>query len=285
MSQIDTADVEKSRVRVEGDGARAARSGLMQGKRALITGVANDRSIAWAIAQVFKAEGAELAFTYPGEVMEKRVRPLAESAGARAILDCDVSRDADIERTFADLAKVWDGLDVLVHSIGYAPRQALEGRFTDVTSREVWTIALDVSAYSLVGLARAAKPMMRPGSNIVTLSYYGAEKVVTNYNVMGVAKAALECSVRYLAEDLGRDGVRVNAISAGPIKTLAASGIKGMRQMLGENAERTPLRRNVDQDDVARAALYLCSDLARNVTGEVLHVDSGQNIMGVVSMG
>ncbi len=285
MSPIDTAEIDKTRARMEADGAPAVRPGLMQGKRALVTGVANDRSIAWAIAQIFKAEGAELAFTYPGETMEKRVRPLAESAGAKAILDCDVSKDADIERTFADLAKVWDGLDVLVHSIGYAPRQALEGRFTDVTTREAWIIALDVSAYSLVALARAAKPMMRPGSSIVTLTYYGAEKVVTNYNVMGVAKAALECSVRYLAEDLGREGIRVNAISAGPIKTLAAAGIKGMRQMLGENAERTPLRRNVDQDDVARAALYLCSDLARNVTGEVLHVDSGQNIMGVVSMG
>ncbi len=286
MSPIDTADLEKTRARAEGDDLRStSRPRLMEGKRALITGVANDRSIAWAIAQAFKAEGADLAFTYPGEMMEKRVRPLAESAGAKAIVDCDVSKDGDIARVFADLAKVWDGLDVMVHSIGYAPREALDGRFTDVTSREVWTIALDVSAYSLVGLARAAKPMMRPGSNIVTLSYYGAEKVVTNYNVMGIAKAALECSVRYLAEDLGRDGIRVNAISAGPIKTLAAAGIKGMRQMLAENVERTPLRRNIDQDDVARAALYLCSDLARNVTGEVLHVDSGQNIMGVVGMG
>jgi enoyl-[acyl-carrier protein] reductase I len=259
--------------------------GLMQGKRALITGVANDRSIAWAIAETFKAEGAELAFTYPGESMEKRVRPLAERIGARAILDCDVSRDEEIDRTVGELGKVWDRLDVLVHSIGYAPREALDGRFTDVTSREVWRIALDVSAYSLVGLARAFKPMMVAGSSIVTLTYYGSEKVVTHYNVMGVAKAALECSMRYLAEDLGREGIRVNAISAGPIKTLAAAGIKGMRSMLAENAERTPLRRNVEQEDCGRAALYLCSDLARNVTGEVLHVDAGQNIMGVVSMG
>jgi enoyl-[acyl-carrier protein] reductase I len=259
--------------------------GLMQGKRALITGVANDRSIAWAIAETFKAEGAELAFTYPGESMEKRVRPLAEGIGARAILDCDVSRDEEIDRTVRELSKVWDRLDVLVHSIGYAPREALDGRFTDVTSREVWRIALDVSAYSLVGLARAFRPMMVAGSSIVTLTYYGSEKVVTHYNVMGVAKAALECSMRYLAEDLGREGIRVNAISAGPIKTLAAAGIKGMRSMLAENAERTPLRRNVDQEDCGRAALYLCSDLARNVTGEVLHVDAGQNIMGVVSMG
>jgi enoyl-[acyl-carrier protein] reductase I len=217
--------------------------------------------------------------------MEKRVRPLAEGIGARAILDCDVSRDEEIDRTVRELSKVWDRLDVLVHSIGYAPREALDGRFTDVTSREVWRIALDVSAYSLVGLARAFRPMMVAGSSIVTLTYYGSEKVVTHYNVMGVAKAALECSMRYLAEDLGREGIRVNAISAGPIKTLAAAGIKGMRSMLAENAERTPLRRNVDQEDCGRAALYLCSDLARNVTGEVLHVDAGQNIMGVVSMG
>jgi enoyl-[acyl-carrier protein] reductase I len=259
--------------------------GLMKGKRALITGVANDRSLAWAIAQAFHAEGAELAFTYPGEAMEKRVRPLAETLGAKAILDCDVSRDDDLDRTAADLRKVWDRLDVLVHSIGYAPREALDGRFTDTTSREVWRITLDVSAYSLVGLARAFKPMMPAGSNIVSLTYYGAEKVVRNYNVMGVAKAALECATRYLADDLGVDGIRVNTISAGPVRTLAAAGIKGMRTMIAENAERTPLRRNIEQDDVARAALYLCSDLAKSVTGEVLHVDAGQNIIGVVSMG
>ena len=258
---------------------------LMQGKRALITGVANDRSLAWAIAQAFQAEGAELAFTYPGEVMEKRVRPLAEGVGARAILDCDVGSDADIERTFTELRRVWDRLDVLVHSIGFAPREALDGRFVDVTTREAWRVTLDVSAYSLVGLARAAKPMMASGGSILTLTYYGSEKVVRNYNVMGVAKAALECATRYLAEDLGRDGIRVNAISAGPVKTLAAAGIKGMRSMLQENAGKTPLRRNIEQEDVARAALFLCSDLGRNVTGETLHVDAGQNIMGVVSMG
>lgn len=257
---------------------------LMQGKRALITGVANERSIAWAIAQRFREEGAELAFTYPGEAMEKRVRPLAESAGASAILDCDVSKDGDIDRTVAELKKVWDRVDVLIHAIGFAPRSALEGRFTDATTREAWNITLDVSAYSLVGLARAFKPMMPAGSSIVALTYYGSEKVVKNYNVMGVAKAALECAARYLAEDLGADGIRVNTISAGPIKTLAAAGIKGMRAMLSENAAKTPLRRNVDQEDVARAALYLCSELGLNVTGETLHVDAGQNIMGVVSM-
>jgi enoyl-[acyl-carrier protein] reductase I len=259
--------------------------GLLRGKRALVTGVANDRSLAWAIAQAFHREGAELAFTYPGEAMEKRVRPLVETLAPKAILDCDVGRDEDIDRAAADLRQVWDRLDVLVHSIGYAPREALDGRFTDVTTREAWRITLDVSAYSLVALARAFKPLMPPGSNIVSLTYYGAEKVVRNYNVMGVAKAALECATRYLADDLGADGIRVNSISAGPVKTLAAAGIKGMRSMLAENADRTPLRRNIEQDDVARAALYLCSDLAKNVTGEVLHVDAGQNVVGVVSMG
>ena len=259
--------------------------GLMRGKRALVTGVANDRSIAWAIAQAFAAEGAELAFTYPGEGMARRVRPLVETLSPKAIIDCDVSRDADIDRTVEEIRKVWPQVDVLVHSIGFAPRGALEGRFTEVTTREAWQVTMDVSAYSLIGLTRAFKPMMPPGSSIVSLTYYGSEKVVRNYNVMGVAKAALECATRYLADDLGQDGIRVNTISAGPLKTLAAAGIRGMRSMLAENAERTPLRRNIEQDDVARAALYLCSDLARNVTGEVLHVDAGQNVLGVVSMG
>jgi enoyl-[acyl-carrier protein] reductase I len=256
----------------------------MAGKRALITGVANDRSIAWAIAEAFHREGAELAFTYPGEAMEKRVRPLVETLSPAAVLDLDVGSDEQIERSVGELRKVWDRVDVLVHSIGFAPRGALDGRFFEVTTRDVWRITMDVSAYSLVGLSRAFKPLMPAGSSVISLSYYGAEKVVTNYNVMGVAKAALECSTRYLAYDLGQDGIRVNTISAGPVKTLAAAGIKGMRSMLSENAERTPLRRNIEQEDVAGAALYLCSDLGRNVTGEVLHVDAGQNIMGVVSM-
>jgi enoyl-[acyl-carrier protein] reductase I len=265
--------------------AAPSAGGLMRGKRAIITGVANDRSLAWAIAQTFHAEGAELAFTYPGEAMERRVRPLAETLAPKAIVDCDVAKDDDIDRAVEEIRKVWDRVDVLVHSIAYAPREALDGRFTDVTTRDAWRVALDVSAYSLVGLARAFKPLMPPGSSIVSLTYYGAEKVVRNYNVMGVAKAALECATRYAADDLGADGIRVNAISAGPVRTLAAAGIKGMRTMLAENVERTPLRRNIDQDDVARAALYLCSDLAKSVTGEVLHVDAGQNIVGVVSMG
>lgn len=285
MSPIEPKDVELQRAKAHTEDVRASLGGLLRGRRAVITGVANERSIAWSIAQAFHAEGAELAFTYPGEGMEKRVRPLAESLGAKAIVDCDVAKDDDIDRTVAEIRKVWDRVDVLIHSIGYAPREALAGRFADVTTREAWRIALDVSAYSLVGLARAFKPLMAPGASIVSLSYYGAEKVVRNYNVMGVAKAALECSTRYLADDLGADGIRVNCISAGPLRTLAAAGIKGMRELLSENAARTPLRRNIEQDDCARAALYLCSDLARNVTGEVLHVDAGQNIVGVVSMG
>jgi enoyl-[acyl-carrier protein] reductase I len=267
------------------ENAPPALGGLLKGKRALVTGVANELSIAWAIARAFHAEGAELVFTYPGDAIEKRMRPLVETLSPRAILACDVGKDQDIERTVRDVRGVWDTVDVLVHSIGFAPRGALEGRFTEVTTREAWNVSLEVSAYSLVGLTRAFWPMMRPGASVLSLSYYGAEKVVRNYNVMGVAKAALECATRYLADDLGRDGIRVNAISAGPIKTLAAAGIKGMRSMLSENAERTPLRRNIEQEDVARAALYLCSDLARNVTGEVLHVDAGQNVLGVVSMG
>jgi enoyl-[acyl-carrier protein] reductase I len=280
---VDDKAVQAARGVMAADDAAPRRRGLMEGKRALVTGVANDRSIAWAIAQRFKDEGAELAFTYPGEAMGKRVIPLVEPF-AKAILDLDVSRDEEIDRSVRELGRKWDRLDVLVHSIAYAPREAMGGRFTDVTSREAWRTALEVSAYSLIGLARAFRPLMKPGSNIVTITYYGAEKVVTNYNVMGVAKAALECSVRYLAQDMGQEGIRVNAISAGPLKTLAAAGIKGMRSMLGDNAEKTPLRRNIDHEDVGDSALYLCSDLARNVTGEILHVDAGQNIMGVVSM-
>ncbi len=274
---------ETTGARGAGEAAQAQGHGLMKGKRALVTGVANERSIAWAIAQAFHREGAELAFTYPGEAMGKRVIPIVQPI-AKAVIDCDVSSDEEIERTVRTVSGMWDSLDVLVHSVAYAPREAMNGRFTDVTSREAWRVALDVSAYSLVGLTRAFKPLMRPGSNVVTITYYGSEKVVTNYNVMGVAKAALECSVRYLAQDLGQDGIRVNAISAGPLKTLAAAGIRGMRAMLGENAAKTPLQRNIDHEDVGDAALYLCSDLGRNVTGEVLHVDAGQNILAIVSM-
>lgn len=254
---------------------------LYEGKRVLVFGVANERSIAWGIARAMHAAGAECAFTFAGEVLEKRVRPLAESVDAPLILPCDVTRDADVEAAFARVRERWDAIDVLIHSIGFANREDLDGRFLD-TSRDGFATALDVSVYSLVLLARHAMPLLVPRNGaILTLTYYGSEKVVPNYNVMGVAKAALEASVRYLASDVGPDGVRVNAISAGPIKTLAASGVRGFRGILGTIAERAPLRRNVTQDDVARAALFLCSEMGAGVTGEVVHVDSGYNIMGM----
>jgi enoyl-[acyl-carrier protein] reductase I len=254
-----------------------------EGKRAAVFGVANERSIAWGIAQALHAAGCtEFAFTFAGEPFERRVRPLAESVNARLILPCDVSNDAQVEAAFARIREQWpDGIDVLIHSLAYAQREDLEGRFLD-TSRAGFLLALEVSAYSLVLLARHAAPLLttRKGS-IVTLSYYGAEKVVPNYNVMGVAKAALEASVRYLASDLGPEGVRVNAISAGPIKTLAASGVRGFKGMLGFVEERAPLRHGVSQEDVGRAAAFLCSDFGAGITGEVLHVDAGYNIMGM----
>lgn len=254
---------------------------LMQGKRALVTGVANDRSIAWAIAQLFKEEGAELVFTYPGEAMEKRVRPLAESIGARACLDCDVAKDADIERTVADVKKVWDRVDVLVHSIGFAPRNALDGRFTDATTREVWAITMDVSAYSLIGLARAFKPMMPPGSSIVSLTYYGAEKVVRNYNVMGVAKAALEAATRYLAMELGQKNIRVNAISGGPLRTMSALAVGGFSEILGWMEKKAPLRRNVTGKEVGDSAAFLLSEHGSGITGQTLYVDCGYSSIGL----
>jgi enoyl-[acyl-carrier protein] reductase I len=254
---------------------------LFDGKRVLVFGVANERSIAWGIARAMHAAGAECAFTFAGEVLEKRVRPLAESVSSPLVLPCDVTVDAEVDAVFEQVGARWDGLDVLVHSIAFANREDLEGRFLD-TSREGFLKAMDISAYSLVQLTRKAAPLLaaRRG-NVVTMTYYGSEKVVANYNVMGVAKAALEASVRYLAAELGPEGVRVNAISAGPIKTLAASGVRGFRGMLGMAEERAPLRRNVSQEDVANAALFLCSDLGAGVTGEVLHVDSGYNILGM----
>jgi len=255
---------------------------LFADKRVLVFGVANERSIAWAIARAMHVGGCtEFAFTYAGEVLEKRVRPLAESVGARLILPCDVTDDAQVAACFAAVGGIWDGIDVLIHSIAFANREDLEGRFVD-TSRAGFRMALDVSCYSLVLLARHAEPLLasRKGS-IVTLSYFGAEKVVPNYNVMGVAKAALEASVRYLASDLGPQGIRVNAISAGPIKTLAAAGIRGFKGMLALAEEKAPLRRSVSQDDVGNAAAFLCSHLSAGITGEVLYVDAGYNIMGM----
>ena len=255
--------------------------GILDGKRALICGVANDHSIAWAIARRLHAEGAELAFTYPNEAIERRVRPLAESLGVTTVLPCDVTDDAQIDALFASLGAQWDGVDALVHAIAFAERDDLKGRFLD-TTRHGFQTALDVSAYSLVALARGAEPLLaaRRGA-LLTLTYFGAEKVLPNYNVMGVAKAALEACVRYLAADLGPAGIRVNALSAGPLRTLSAAGISGFKAMLHHHAERAPLRRNVSGDDVAATALYLCSELAAGVTGEVIHVDAGYNIIGM----
>ena len=254
-------------------------AGLMDGKRVMVFGVANERSIAWGISRLFHEQGARLGFNFVGEALEKRVRPLAQSVEAELIVPCDVTADAQVSETFAGIREKWGGLDVLIHSVAFANKEDLEGRFSN-TSRIGFLKAMEISAYSLVHLAREAAPLMTDGGSMLTMTYYGAEKVVENYNVMGVAKAALEASVRYLAADLGPQGIRVNAISAGPIKTLAASGVRGFRNILGVVEERAPLRRNVTQEDVGRSALYLCSDLAGGVTGEVVHVDSGYSILG-----
>jgi len=265
----------------EGPSLAVAPGRQYEGKRALVFGVANERSIAWGIARALSEAGASCVFTFAGEAFEKRVRPLAESVGADLVLPCDVSNDAQVGAAFDAIRSHWDAVDVLIHSVAFANREDLEGRFLD-TPRDGFARALDVSAYSLVLLARHAAPLLAPrAGSVLTLTYYGAEKVVPNYNVMGVAKAALEASVRYLAADLGPDGIRVNAISAGPIKTLAASGVRGFRGMLAVAEERAPLRRNVTQADVANTALFLCSPLAAGITGEVVHVDGGYNIIGM----
>ena len=253
---------------------------LMRGKRGLIMGVANDRSLAWGIAAACAAQGAELAFSYQGEVMEKRVRPLAESLGVPVLLPCDVGDDAAIDALFADLANRWGQIDFLVHAIGFADKQYLRGRYVD-TPREAFLQALDISCYSFAAVARRAAAMMPEGGSLLTLSYLGAERVMPHYNVMGVAKAALEASVRYLAADLGGQGVRVNAISAGPIRTLASSGIGDFHYILRWNQLNTPLRRNVTIGDVGGAALYLLSELGSGVTGEVHHVDAGYHVVGM----
>ncbi len=255
--------------------------GLLEKKRGVIFGVANDRSIAWAISRALHEEGAELAFTYAGEILEKRVRPLAEGIGAKIILPCDVSKDEEIEQVFQTLQREWGSLDILIHAIAYANKEDLTHPYAQ-TSREGFHIALDVSAYSLVALSRQAARLMegRRGA-ILTMTYLGSERVIPNYNIMGVAKAALEASVRYLAHDLGPKGIRINAISAGPIRTLAASGIAGFKDMLHYVSERAPLKRNIETEEVARTALYLVSDMSSAVTGEVVHVDAGYNIMGM----
>ena len=254
--------------------------GLLDGKTALIFGVANDHSIAWGIAQALHAEGAEVGFSSVESLLEKRVRPLAASIGSTFVEPCDVQSDEQIRTVFARWGEQHESLDVLVHALAYAKREDLEGGFLD-TSREGFALALDISAYSLVALAREARPFLRRGSSIITLTYYGAEKVVANYNVMGVAKAALEASVRYLAADLGPHGVRVNAISAGPVRTLAASGIAGFKGMYRAFGEVAPLRANITPEDVGKSALFLASDLSGAVTGETIYVDGGFNIVGV----
>ena len=254
--------------------------GLMSGKRGLIMGLANDRSLAWGIAKALADQGAELAFSYQGDALEKRVRPLAEQLGSDLLIDCDVSDMAALDKAFDDLKKRWDGLDFVVHAIGFSDKNELRGLFVD-TSLDNFLMTMNISVYSFVAVAQRAKAMMKEGGSILTLSYYGAEKVIPHYNVMGVAKAALETSVKYLAADLGPEGIRVNAISAGPIKTLAASGIGDFRYIMKWNEYNSPLRRNVTIEDVGGAGLYLLSDLASGVTGEIHHVDAGYNVVGM----
>ncbi|GFO55842.1 enoyl-[acyl-carrier-protein] reductase [NADH] [Geomonas sp. Red276] len=255
--------------------------GLLEGKKALIFGVANERSIAWAVAEAYRREGAEVALAYAGEAVAKRVIPLGESIGAGPILPCDVRSDADIANIFAEIGKTWGGLDILVHSVAFANKDELKGSFLN-TTREGFATALDISAYSLIAMAKEAAPLMagRNGS-VIAMTYLGAQKVFPSYNVMGVAKAALEASVRYLAEAMGPEGTRVNAISAGPLKTLASAGVGGFNQIAGHMASMAPLRRNISQEEVAGAAVYLASHLACGVTGEIHFVDAGYNIIGL----
>ena len=258
-------------------------STIMAGKRGLVMGVANDRSIAWGIAETVAKHGAEVAFTFQGEALEKRVRPLAESVGSTHILPCDVTDDASIDAVFSELEESWGSLDFVVHAIAFSDKDELKGKYIE-TSRDNFVKTLDISCYSLTAVAQRAAPLMTDGGSILTLTYYGAERVMPHYNVMGVAKAALEASVRYLAVDLGGQGIRVNAISAGPIKTLAASGIGDFRYILKWNELNSPLRRNVGVDEVGGSGLYLLSDLGSGVTGEVHHVDCGYHVVGMVAV-
>ena len=255
-------------------------TGLMQGKRGLIMGLANDKSLAWGIAQKLHEQGAELAFSFQGEALEKRVRPLAASLGSDFLIDCDVSSMAALDNAFATLAARWPTIDFIVHAIGFSDKNELRGRYYD-TTLDNFLLTMNISAYSLVAVTKRAIEMMPNGGSIVTLTYYGAEKVMPHYNVMGVAKAALETSVKYLANDLGPRAIRVNAISAGPIKTLAASGIGDFRYILKWNELNSPLRRNVTIEDVGGAGLYFLSDLSSGVTGEIHHVDGGYNVVGM----
>ncbi len=255
-------------------------AGLMDGKRGLIMGLANDKSIAWGIAQALAAQGAELAFSYQGDALRKRVHPLAERLGVPRVFECDVADPASLDALFAGLKDLWGEIDFVVHAIGFSNKDELRGRYVD-TSRDNFLITMDISVYSFTAVCQRAAAMMRPGGSLLTLTYYGAEKVMPHYNVMGLAKAALESSVMYIAEDLGKDGIRCNAISAGPIKTLAASGIGDFRYILKWNELNSPLRRNVTQEEVGKAALYLLSDLGSGTTGEVLHVDAGYHAVGM----
>src|SRR5665213_1892593 len=255
-------------------------SGLMKGKRGLIMGVANDRSIAWGIADALHKAGAELAFTYQGDLFKKRVTPLVAPLKPAALIDCDVSQQGSIDACFAELGKVWDSLDFVVHAIAFSDKDQLQGRYVDTTP-ENFTMTMNISCYSFTAVAQRAEKMMTNGGSMVTLTYYGAEKVMPHYNVMGVAKAALEASVRYMAEDLGKKAIRVNSISAGPIKTLAFAGIADSRYILKWNELNSPLRRAVTIDEVGHSALFLLSDMGSAVTGENLHVDAGYHIVGM----
>lgn len=252
---------------------------ILKGKKALIFGVANDRSIAWGVAKSLKAAGAQVALSYANDALKKRVEPLAQELGAGFTFEMDVTNDSHYENLQTEIKKHWESFDILIHSIAFADRADLKGSFLE-TSRSGFQLACDVSAFSLVGLSQQLSPMMNEEGSVVAMTYYGSQKVVKNYNVMGVAKAALEASTRYLANDLGEKGIRVNCISAGPIKTLAASGISGFRELLSQVEEKAPLKRNVTQENVGSNALYLASDLSKGVTGQVLYVDSGLSILG-----
>ena len=254
---------------------------LLRGKKVVIFGVANEKSIAWAIARSFHEQGAELAITYAGEAFEKRVRPLAESINAVAILPCNVTSDDEIETVFRELGSLWGGVDIVIHAVAFANKEELKGTILN-TTRDGFATAMDISVYSFLAIMKAAHPLMQGrGGSAVTLSYYGAMKVFPSYNVMGVAKAALEASVRYLSEAVGPDGIRINAISAGPIRTLAAAGVNGFHHILNHVEAKAPLRRTITQEDVAGAALYLCSDMAAGVSGEIQYVDGGYNVIGL----
>ena len=280
VTGLEIAGVSGHRGRANTDLPAMTTQGLMKGKRGLIMGVANNRSIAWGVAGALHNAGAELAFTYQGDVFKKRVVPLVESLKPAALIDCDVSNQGSIDGAFAELAKIWPSLDFVVHAIGFSDKDQLTGRYVDTTP-ENFRMTMDISCYSFTAVAQRAEKMMANGGSMVTLTYYGSEKVMPHYNVMGVAKAALEASVRYMAEDLGKQGIRVNSISAGPIKTLSFAGISDSRYILKWNELNSPLRRAVSIEEVGNTALYLLSDLGSAVTGENIHVDAGYHVVGM----